>query len=507
MGNIFVRLLGGVLAALFVTLSAHAQTNETIPATSFSGWIVNTGKTYTGKTGLEVCTAAFDAEWNKATFRHLASWYTTGGNCYCERLSDKFTFSCIGRPTQATLYECPTGQGWTLSGTTCTRPACTADQERINGVCVPKCASDQFRDSDGQCKKDCTGKQGKTPLDTHFATVGSGSFNHMDCDLKCNKQVAITSGPQPDDSVQIVSGYIQSQCTYTGKPGTGNAINSGESFTPSPDKPKTPQDCLGNGDGYIQSSTGAVTCVPSSNAPPGQKPVNVTEQTSTKDTTSDGTGTKNTESNTTKQTNSDGSGTQTRTQITDNGDGTKTETKTVSTKNKDGSITETVTKTKIAADGTRTQESTNTKTGSDQKTFCQQNPTAAACQDKDSTFRGTCAGGFVCTGDAATCAIAKASHEMKCQGEKRDALNDLGDKVTEGTDGKRVQDIPTQTINLAAINTGGGGGAACPGLPPLFGQQIDMTTACSILGGLGNAGVALALLMAGFIVVGGIRGL
>lgn len=53
-----------------------------------------------------------------------------------------------------TVYTCPAGQSWTLSGTTCTRPDCVAPEVRdpATGQCAIKCPTGQdWSASTGQC--------------------------------------------------------------------------------------------------------------------------------------------------------------------------------------------------------------------------------------------------------------------------------------------------------------------------------------------------------------------
>lgn len=60
----------------------------------------------------------------------------------------------------STGYYCPSGQNWTVSGATCTRPDCAAGEERLSdGICKPACAAGEFRQADGTCKSTCVGAQ------------------------------------------------------------------------------------------------------------------------------------------------------------------------------------------------------------------------------------------------------------------------------------------------------------------------------------------------------------
>lgn len=79
-------------------------------------------------------------------------------------------YQCWGAPP-----SCPSGQNWTLSGQTCTRPDCQGDQVRgengvcecpagkefADGVCKTACPGGyhRFVPDDGRCEKDCIGNQ------------------------------------------------------------------------------------------------------------------------------------------------------------------------------------------------------------------------------------------------------------------------------------------------------------------------------------------------------------
>lgn len=78
---------------------------------------------------------------------------------------------------------------------------------------------------------------------------------------------------------------------------------------------------------------------------------------------------------------------------------------------KDGRCTVTTTVTNTDTGGQQTV-TTSTQT-MDEGTFCQQNPKATICQDP-TVFGGSCVSGFTCTGDAALCAVARATNEQNC---------------------------------------------------------------------------------------------
>lgn len=61
--------------------------------------------------------------------------------------------------TLVAIAQCPVTGGWTLVNGQCTRPDCAADEERLNDVCVPKCAPTEVRREDGVCRPNCWGAQ------------------------------------------------------------------------------------------------------------------------------------------------------------------------------------------------------------------------------------------------------------------------------------------------------------------------------------------------------------
>lgn len=110
----------------------------------------------------------------------------------------------------------------------------------------------------------------------------------------------------------------------------------------------------------------------------------------------------------------------TTTNTVDNGDGTSTTTTT--RMHSDGSTTTTVTTTDNStgqATGSSTTttpgggQGTGTSGGTEQANYCRDNPDSPMC--RQTSFAGTCAGGFSCQGDAVQCAIAKEQHDRNCQ--------------------------------------------------------------------------------------------
>lgn len=142
-------------------------------------------------------------------------------------------------------------------------------------MCVPDlCPVGYEKDASGQCIKDCTAKRGMSLPNTHYRVGESGNGALGGCKFNCDTRVkfAIAVFGDPDNEPQ--SEWISTGCRYTGQAadnGDYNAEGTGTDVPP-PDKPTKPDDCMAQGMGYIQSSSGQTNCVPSSNAPPAQRP-------------------------------------------------------------------------------------------------------------------------------------------------------------------------------------------------------------------------------------------
>lgn len=128
--------------------------------------------------------------------------------------------------------------------------------------------------------------------------------------------------------------------------------------------------------------------------------------------------------------------TETTTEKTTDGSGNTTTTQTSSTNNPDGSVTTktTVTECDATGDNCTTSSQEETEGGDPLKTFCEENPKSKICTDKEGSFGGSCAGGFLCEGDAIQCAIAREQHIRNCQlwAESEEAT--LYESVKAGTD-------------------------------------------------------------------------
>ena len=212
---------------------------------------------------------------------------------------------------------------------------------------------------------------------------------------------------------------------------------------PDPTKipPEKPEDCLNKGQGYIQGSS-SITCVPAEDAPAGQKPTKV----ETEDSKTEGTPGEDGKPD-------PGADDYKKTDITTSTENGKTTTKTKETVNgktgENGGV-ECPAGFTLNVDGSTCSKSTSKTEG--QTDFCKENPENAACtgdkEAKESTFGGTCEAGFSCTGDAATCAIAKASHETRCM-YSPDSTTALHDSLNPGGTAAQV------TSGITALNADG----------------------------------------------------
>lgn len=166
------------------------------------------------------------------------------------------------------IYSCPSGQNWTLSGATCTRPDCAAGEVRdANGVCQSvACPAGQF--SSGYY-------QGSAPA---YACASNG----------CG--VSFT-GTYPAGRDAAGNLYAQGSYSYTGgnqgscTPGQNGSVAAPATSSNTLTSTKPGPNGCGAGDGVITSSSGKVACVPQGTE--GSIPA-VNEKTSKTETFSDG---------------------------------------------------------------------------------------------------------------------------------------------------------------------------------------------------------------------------
>lgn len=429
MGNLYRWCLVGFLFAVFLSLSARA---ETIPATQANYatapstcWNYVNGScsssTVTGSDAASLCSTLWTKnKWTTGLNPVVSSdktsvvcGYYSGTNRYGYKICPTgygASASSVGAtPSETTCfqaqvtYSCPSGQNWTLNGQSCTRPDCAIGFDR---------------NSQGHCVRDCTGKAGQPTANGNYSFSGGVStWSVSECKVNCVQRVLTAYGG---------TGY---QCKYTGA-SADPEVESGKAEPPDPEKlpPEKPDDCLSRGSGYVQSSTGKITCVPSSEAPEGQKP-NKKEADNVKES-----GTKKPDG-TLDKTSPDYKKEETSTSQGSDGTTTTNKTETVAgTNDGNGNVT-------CPTGYTKNPDNTCSKTTTTQQTnsgFCEQNPNSPLCKEaKESRFGGGCDSGFVCEGDAATCASARASHELKCSFQP-DSTTGLHDSENPGGTGSQV---------------------------------------------------------------------
>lgn len=323
-------------------------------------------------------------------------------------VSSAFTICPTGTTESGGLchtYTCPSGQGWSLSGATCSRPDCVAPQVRdaADGVCKAPCGADQYRDSNGQCLCNngsqtgtngtccpAPGAGGGAPMQWCYVDSPSASScasaGQNGCAIRCNN---VTYQAGTGDQVNIFPKQALGQaCGYTGirtpadSPGggemTGEQLQEVAEATKDPEKAKTPEGCLASGSGYV-TSNGVTTCVSGGEGGEVKKTETGKVTDTVKNPTTGENETTTTETAKSETTNGDGTKTGTTTETVTNPNGTKTITTTTKTQNPDGTVTESVKKETVAVDGTKT--TTGDKTGTEAAgTWCQKNPNDPICK-------------------------------------------------------------------------------------------------------------------------------
>lgn len=421
-------------------------------------------------------------------------------NCYTTK-SGAFAgwqIMTYGIKRVSVAYTCPDAS-YTLTGSSCTRT---------------DCAANEFRDpTQGYaCRKICSDKIGVAAPSQFYATT-VGSVGTLDgCQIKCSKLVGLgmsASWSGSSISTAQTTYFTMTNCTYTGKTaqltdGQLTAQNYDASPTP------TPQKCAVAGMGYVQSSSGVTTCVSPSDAPVNQRPETATVNNSDSATST-----------------TDPSGNSTTSKSTSVGS--------------DGTVTTTTTETRPASTDTNGNSicpagfqlidrycKKTTTTTTDKNSYCSSNPSDSACtgtgdssgdgtdsnNSDGSTFSGSCDSDFSCTGDAASCAIAKATNDQNCAYRKgTDPVSTLGDQLLNGTDPEAANlpgspdkiGTPTDLSHFSYSDSGG----SCP--PDLqinmagFSRTISTSDVCNVGGWLGSIGVACALLWAAWFIIGAIK--
>lgn len=259
----FLALVGFVLICV-----SHAN-GQSIPPSyvqqdALQGYRCSGNQTF--PTASEACDWTYNNEPKSSGYTWSKNF--TGTSCQILRNGSQWVaYGCVS------VGYCADGS--TPSYGKCNVPTCPTDYRLENGMCVPDlCPLGYDRDASGQCVKDCTAKRGMSLPNTHYRVGESGNGALGGCKFNCDTRVkfAIAVYGDPDNEPQPE--WISTGCRYTGQAadnGDYNAEGTGTDVPP-PDKPTKPDDCMAQGMGYIQSSSGQTNCVPSSNAPPAQRP-------------------------------------------------------------------------------------------------------------------------------------------------------------------------------------------------------------------------------------------
>lgn len=363
--------------------------------------------------------------------------------------------------------------GWQLAGITKTCPDGTAP-DRTTGNCVPggvQCTGDQKLDpATNKCKCD-SGKayNGYTPA------TGSGA---LVCFNGCESQINNASNQYAVNGQQVWKGSWNS----TGAPCVAGMANG----TPNP---STTNPGSGSGSGGTGSGGGdgdTSTKCPGNKVPGGTingkvicidpSPSNPSTNIGKSETDPDGPG--STPGTTvTKKIECDGANCTTTT-TTQNGDGTS-----------------------------------QTKTDKqDQKSFCESNPNLTICKDSEATAAASCSTPPTCKGDAVTCAILKQQWTLGCMYEVETAESATYGAAKAGTDGF---DPDKMRSNAAVVTVDGQFdtshflSSSCPQAKTVtvMGHSVSLPFDASCEGAvwMGRVAVAMTLVMAAMIVIGGIK--
>lgn len=398
MGNLYRWCIAGLLAFVFV-IPAQAGTYTASKLWTQNGYTCPGSGCYSSP---ESAAAALCSAQGKAVTNVID--YRPG--------TDRYYYMCGGSGGYSSypVLSCP--NGGTLSGTTCSKTCSGSETLQPDGTCVAPCPAGYDRNAQGQCVKDCTAKAGQPTTNGTYSFGGAAStWSVSECKVYCPQRVISAFGG---------TGY---GCKYTGASADPDA-ESGKPEPPDPEKlpPEKPEDCLNRGSGYVTSSTGKITCVPSSEAPEGQKP-SKKESDSVKES-----GPKNADG-TIDKTSPDYKKEETSTSQGSDGTTTTNKKETIAgTSDGNGNVT-------CPSGYTKNPDNTCSKTTTTQQSnlgFCEQNPNSPLCKEaKESRFGGGCDSGFTCDGDAATCASARAAHELKCSFQP-DSTTGLHDSENPG---------------------------------------------------------------------------
>lgn len=373
----------------------------------------------------------------------------------------------------------PSGANYSYGPATCTTArTCIAPQViGTSGVCenppTPQCTAPLVLDAaTNTCKDPCEPKANQ-PQSYFSNTAGGGDSCVGGC------VVRMDSGDCGTNAAGATGCYYDGH--YTGSSCTGSETGQSSTEEDAPDIPE--YDCIKQGKSW-GNVNGTIVCVAagtSGSSPTTSYSPNSSNSTSSSNTSSTG-------STTTSSSDSTGSKV-----VSFNGDGTATTTETTTTTNSDG-----------------TQSTTQTEKTEPVADFCKDNPTNQQCKVADKgSFSGSCVDGVStvqCDGDAAQCAMAKASAELNCALSKDDPT--LTNKFNEAKNDNGSNN-PAATANIQTISLP----TALDASSPYAGQcnqdvtislagssvTIPFSAWCDVLNALGYLFLACAYISAAYI--------
>lgn len=254
------------LIGLFLSAFVLISYAETIPATSSFGYM----------TGAQTVRYPSPSDSFKAAYPQYSNFSVCspggsapGGVCqyaYTSGNAKVFYYANGNWSNEVMVYQngtalsCPSGQNWTLSGTSCTRP---------------DCVSPQTRQSDGTCS---------SPQCTYAANARVGGMyviprpvpSGVDWCVNNCRVYMVTDSYSPTET--FAKAYVN------GAGGAASSCTGSSDVAPTPKEPeptKTPTPCA-QGQGVITNSSGKVVCVDQNAVPSAEPPkVNKTMETKT----------------------------------------------------------------------------------------------------------------------------------------------------------------------------------------------------------------------------------
>lgn len=254
MARAFLYLVVGLLLGVNISLSYA----ETIPATSqpkFLDW--NNQPAFYDAAAASNCLGYIQLNfttYNYSSYTKVDPSLPANGATYCNG-----THKTTGAASswQITLgaagsgYSCPTGQNWTLSGSTCTRPDCVAPATRqANGTCfaAPNCVGLQtWTEADPVCRCNAAAFNSQAHGEAWISGTGDlGASTGCADGCKFNTGFGLGGGGK----------WTAIRGSMTGETcGGTTAVPSKEPI------PNHPPKCAAS-EGVLTSSSGTVACVP-----------------------------------------------------------------------------------------------------------------------------------------------------------------------------------------------------------------------------------------------------